>query len=235
MKLRTLFALSAALTFCLSAPASAQSNAQDNEPEDEVIATGTLQRDPAMSAFMAGDFVTAEIEFKRNAFCALRAERGFSSGVEAARESNLRTELTAGGNSAPQPVDGQGGAGAGAGITAPTAAPSAGLNFTDRQKDEDAQRRTCDERGFQLYMTGLSQLKLGKNKEAKESLTRAVVLRKSIYDAHFRLGLLEFQDGNVKKAKQQYVKLRKLESKCKRCEYRADITEQADYLEKLLK
>jgi tetratricopeptide (TPR) repeat protein len=235
MKIRTRLTLSAAIAFSLSLPASAQSITQEGAIEDEVVATGTLQRDPAMSAFLAGDFVTAEIEFKRNAFCALRAERGFSSGVEAARESSLRTELSAGGNSAAQPVDGQGGAGAGAGINVPTAAPSAGLNFTDRQKDEDAQRRTCNERGFQLYMTGLSQIKLGKNKDAKESLTRAVVLRKSIYDAHFRLGLLEYQDGNIKKAKQQYKKLRKLEARCKRCDYRDDITEQADYLENLLK
>ena len=42
---------------------------------EEIITTGTIQTDPAMSAWRSGDFETAEIEFKQNAFCALRIER----------------------------------------------------------------------------------------------------------------------------------------------------------------
>jgi len=50
-----------------------------SEPTDEVIATGTLQRDVAMSAYLSGDYATAAVEFDRNAFCALRPSSSSAS------------------------------------------------------------------------------------------------------------------------------------------------------------
>jgi len=46
--------------------------------------------------------------------------------------------------------------------------------------------------------------------EAKKSLSRAANMRKNLYDAHFRLGLMEYQDGNLKEAQKQLKKLKKL-------------------------
>jgi len=230
MRLRLL-----ALTLCLSwsAPlAGAQApQAQAAEPEDEVVAIGTARRDPAMSAYLSGDFETAEIEFERNAFCALRAERNFRSGVEAAQSSAIRSESFSDADTGPQPTGGQGGASV---QLQPTAAPTISLNSSDFEKSESSTKRNCEDRGFQYYMAGLSQIKLGKFEDAKASLYRAVALRKSIYDAHFRLALLEYQDGNIKKALKQYKRLQRLQAKCRKCEFETEIDQQVAYLDKAL-
>lgn len=216
---------------------SGTSFAQDNlppstEPIDEVIATGTLQRDNAMAAFLAGDYVTAEIEFDKNAFCALRVERNFRSGVEAARDSTVRADVGVDVNASAQPTGGQGGA---------TVAPSGtsvqsnfNINSLDLQREGKVARRTCEDRGYQLYMRGLSQIKLGKFEDAKDSFQRAVVLRKSIYDAYFRLSLLEYQEGNMKAAKRNYKRLKSLQAKCRKCESEEEINAQVAYLQNTL-
>lgn len=220
-----------------SAPAIAQQNSalENNERSDlvdEIIVTGTKQRDKAMSAYLSGDYATAEIEFDRNAFCALRASRNFRAGVDGAFDSTIRADVGTAADIPAQPTGGQGGATPTP--TAPTVAPSVNINSSDFQKDGSIRPRTCEDRGFQLYMRGLSELKLGKISEAKESFTRAVVLRKSIYDAYFRLALLEYQDGDVKSAKKNFKRLRGLQKKCRKCESEAEIAEQVVYLENLL-
>ena len=204
---------------------------QAAEPEDEVIATGSIRRDPAMSAYLSGDFETAEIEFERNAFCALRAERNFRSGVESARDSTIRSENFSDADTIAQPTGGQGGANV---QVQPTAAPNISVNSSDFQKNEATTKRTCADRGFQYYMAGLSQIKLGKLEDAKASLYRATALRKSIYDAHFRLALLEYQDGNIDKARKQYKRLQKLQAKCRKCEFEKEIDQQVAFLDKAL-
>ena len=208
------------------------SAAQVNDPDDEVVATGTLQKDPAMTAYLSGDFVTAELEFKRNAFCALRASRDFEAGKEAARDGSLRAEIPTGADTVQQPIGNANGPTTI--ISAPTTGPAATINSSGLQRNKDESKRTCEDRGFQLYMAGLSQIKLGKNAEAKDSFTRATVLRKSLHDAHFRLGLLEYQDGNLKKAKKQLRKLKKLEARCRRCEFKEEMQGQVRYLQNLL-
>jgi tetratricopeptide (TPR) repeat protein len=231
------FAPLALVTILTAISFSTTSFAQDNlppktEPVDEVIATGTLQRDKAMAAFLAGDYVTAEIEFDKNAFCALRVERNFRSGIEAARDSTVRADVGVDVNTSAQPTGGQGGA---------SVAPSGGsvqrnfnINSLDLQKEGKIARRTCEDRGYQLYMRGLSEIKLGKLSEAKESLSRAVVLRKSIYDAYFRLALLEYQEGDMKAAKRNFKRLKNLQAKCRKCESEPEINEQVAYLQKTL-
>lgn len=204
---------------------------QAAEPEDEVIATGSIRRDPAMSAFLAGDYATAEVEFERNAFCALRAERNFRSGVESARDSTIRSESFDVADTAPQPTGGQGGATV---QIQPTAAPTVSVNSSNFGKNESTTKRTCEDRGFQYYMAGLSQIKLGKFEDAKASLYRATALRKSIHDAHFRLALLEHQDGNTQKARTQYKRLKRLQAKCRKCEFKDAIDQQITYLDKAL-
>ena len=211
---------------------SSSSFAQDSEIEDEVIARGSIQTDPAMSAFRAGDYATAEIEFERNAFCALRATRNFRSGVEAAQDSTVRSDV---GTDIDTPSGAAGGpGGVTLGPTPSTPTPVARLNSSDFEKNETPEKRTCEDRGFQIYMMGMSQLKLGKRAEAKEAFSRAVNMRKTLYDAHFRLGLLEYQDGNIDKANKQFKLLRKLESRCKGCDAKDEIRAQIQFMEKLL-
>jgi len=145
--------------------------AQDADPVDEIISKGTIQQDPAMSAWNAGDYATAEVEFKRNAFCALRVERNFRAGVEGARDSTVRADV---GTDFDQVGAGAGGPGGGpVGRTAPPPTPNANIESSSLRNKDSATKRTCEDRGFQLYMMGMSQLKLGKRAEAKQSLTVA--------------------------------------------------------------
>ena len=65
-------------TCMLSSPAFGQTAEADAEPVDEIIVRGTKQTDPAMSAFLAGDYETAEIE--------LAEARGAPERVAADRE-----------------------------------------------------------------------------------------------------------------------------------------------------
>jgi len=205
--------------------------AQDADPIDEIISRGTIQQDPAMSAWNAGDYETAEIEFGKNVLCALRAERNFTSALEAARDSSATANIAAGAIVAPQVTGGQGGVSV---IEAPPA-PKAQINSLNFRKNQSATKRTCEDRGFQLYMKGMSQLKLGKRDEAKKTLKRAAKMRQNLFDAHFRLSLMEYQDGNIEAANKHFKKLRKLEPKCKACGARDEIIEQIKYLKNLLK
>ena len=224
MKRKALTLLSVGLLFAGTAAA------QDADPSDEVVSKGTIQTDPAMSAFRSGDFATAEIEFEKNAFCALRATRNFQSGVEAARDNSITANVAADAVGAPQVSGGQGG------VTITQATPSLAPQFNSSSfKNKDSEtKRTCEDRGFQLYMKGLSQLKLGKTAEAKVSLARAANMRKNLYDAHFRLSLLEYQDGNIDKANKQLKKLQKLESRFKKGDANKEIKAQIKYLRTLL-
>ncbi|WP_026940660.1 hypothetical protein [Hellea balneolensis] len=224
MKTLALSVLSISLAF--SAPALSQGS----EPIDEIISRGTNQKDPAMSAWHAGDFAKAEIEFDRNAFCALRAERNFISGVETARDSSITSDLAADAVSTPQPVGGLGGAS----VVESAPPPIPQYNSSSFKNKESATKRTCEDRGFQLYMKGLSQLKLGKIVEAKKTLSRAANMRKNLYDAHFRLSLLEYQDGNLKGAAKHLKKLKKLKSSYKFGEANKEIEAQIAYLSRLL-
>lgn len=201
---------------------------------DEVIATAQKQTDPAMSAFLAGDYETAEIEFDKNAFCALRVERNFRSGLESARDDSIRSDLSGNINTAPQPTGGpNAGAriGAGLGSTVPETRIN-GINSSDFQTSN--KRRTCENRGFQVYMKGISQLELGKIAEAKKTLIQATKIHRTLYDAHFKISLLEYQDGNLKDAKKELKKLRKIAARCKRCQAKPEIEGQIQYLSVLL-
>lgn len=216
------------LSYC--ALSSTDTLAQNVEPVDEIISEGRIQTDPAMSAWHAGDFATAEIEFDKNAFCALRAERNFVSGKESARDSSITANIAADAVGPPQVTGGQGGVS----IAEANPALASEFNSSNFKKNKSATKRTCEDRGFQLYMRGLSQLKQGKTKDAKESLSRAANIRKNLYDAHFRLSLMEYQEGNIDEARKQFKKLRHLRSKYRNGKANKEITAQIKYLENLL-
>ena len=207
--------------------------AQEAEPVDEIVSHGSIQKDPAMSAWNAGDYETAEIEFGKNAFCALRSERNFLSAVESARESSINANVASGigatvGSTAGIP------SGSGSSGSQPQPTSSTRLNSNNFKNKNSNLKRTCEDRGFQIYMMGMSQLKLGKRDEAKKTLIRAAKMRKTLYDAHFRISLLEYQDGNIEQANKHFKKLRKLESKYKKGENHKEIKAQIKYLKNLL-
>ncbi len=228
------FIIALATTVALAGTAQAQSS-QTNTVEDEVVAIGTIQVDPAMSAWNAGDYATAEIEFDRNAFCALRVERGFRAGVESARESAFRSEQFAA-QAAQAPTINGPGVGGGAVNTVDSAGGSASsqLNTQSLDRREDATKRTCENRGFQIYMRGMSQLKQGKMAEAKASLEQATNLNRQLFDAHFRLSLMEYQSGDIKAATKEARALRRIAKKCRRCNAKEEIMAQLAYLDQLL-
>lgn len=223
----------------VSAPSYAQQAPEAEEIQsadvpDEVIATARKQTDPAMSAFLSGDYETAEIEFDRNAFCALRVERNFRAGLDSAQENAIRANTAGDGNAPQQPTGGQGGAGGGITLSGPTAVSVNNLNSSSFKRSESAKRRTCEDRGFQVYMKGLSQLELGKTAEAKKTLSQATKIHRTLYDAHFKLSLLEYQEGNLDKAQKELKKLRKIAERCKRCDAKPEIEGQVKYLDTLL-
>lgn len=215
------------LGLILSSPALSQ----ESEPIDEIISKGTIQKDPAMSAWIAGDYATAEVEFKRNAFCALRAQRNFISSVESARDNSINSTVNTG---VSDTASAQAGSGIQSGGSATTINPSTRVTSNDFKNKKSETKRSCNNRGFQIYMTGLSQLKLGKREEAKKSLKRAAAMRRSLYDAHFRLSLMEYQDGNFEQSKKHLKRLRKLESRYKSGDANVEIKAQIEYLKELL-
>lgn len=211
---------------------SAPAGAQDAAEEDTVVANATKRVDPALAAFFAGDFETAEIEFEKNAVCARRVERNFEAGLEAARDSSIQADVAGELNTAPQP---SGGAGGNVSVpTTPAITPSFSVNTSGFEKENYTKKRTCADRGYQIYMMGMSQLQLGKTEEAKKAFSRATKIKRTLYDAHFRLSLLEYQAGNVDEAKKQFKSLTKIADRCKRCEAKKEIEGQVNYLTNLL-
>jgi len=200
--------------------ASTNAVAQDTQtpPQeiDEIISSGTIRGgDPAMSAFFNGDFETAEIEFKKNYRNLKRADMIVAESAAVTRGNAVLTDVRAG---TPQ-VGSQGGAVSG---KASTQINLSGLNINNRETGEGVKSGT--NRGFQLYMIGLSQIQLKKYSEAKDSLRRALVLNKGIYDAHMRLGVLYLRDGEIDKARKEYSKLQKIDRRCKNtCERKDDV------------
>ncbi|MEP3653799.1 MAG: tetratricopeptide repeat protein [Litorimonas sp.] len=221
----------------ISGPAYAQQaieaeDVQSADVPDEVIATARKQSDPAMSAFLSGDYETAEIEFDKNAFCALRVERNFRAGLDTAQQNSIRSDVAGDSIAPPQPSGGQGGV-----ViipSSPTVSSVNTINSSNFRKPGSETKRTCEDRGFQVYMKGLSQLELGKTAEAKKTLSQATKIHRTLYDAHFKLSLLEYQEGNLEEAQKELKKLRKIADRCKRCAAKPEIEGQVKYLDTLL-
>lgn len=202
------------LSGSLATTALAQ-DSSPSEPEDVVIATGRVQgTDPAMSAFMNGDYETAEIEFKKNFSNLLRQENFREQALLQTQNNAINQQIING----PPTTGSQGGQLINSNM--PNGFDVRGLNQrAEREKDSESRIGSGDNLGYQLYMTGMSQLQLKKYAEAKTSFTRALRRTKSLHDARLRLGLLEMRDGNIQGAQAQYEKLLKAQKSCKsRCD-----------------
>jgi TolA-binding protein len=212
-----------------------ESNQNGQDVVDEIIVRGSTQTDPAMSAFLSGDYATAEVEFKQNAFCALRRTRNFQAAVEAARDNSIDSQTSNIADLSSTSSAGQNGANTLS--SSPSISSTSRANTSNLNTDKDKLKRTCENRGFQIYMMGMSQLKLGKQEEARKSFSRAVNMSATLFDAHFRLGLMEYQDGNLDKTMKHMQKIQKIENRCNKrnCAAKDEIKAQIEFMKKLLR
>jgi hypothetical protein len=223
--------LTFALCFLFAAPLAAAQETREAQrapatageeapTASEAIIVEGIRRDRAMDAFLRGDFVTAEIEFKENLHCIERREMLQDFAAEQAVADAVSAQLSL--------ASGAGGASFG-NVGDPQA-----YNLPDRP--ERIAERTCYSPEWQSYMIGLSQIQLGKLDEAKRSLY--IVARRSnddfLFDAHFRVGLLELLDGNVDGAERRLSRMQGLLRSCisRGCEVRNDLQEETEYLQR---
>jgi hypothetical protein len=201
-----------------SGPAASETPASlgvSTVPQDEdqpVVTIEGWRRDRALDAFMRGDFATAEVEFRKNLGCirriALQQESGFKQGLVDVDRSFY-------------PPNGL------------AAAP--GIHNLPMRPDQIAER-TCHSREWQLYMIGLSQIQLGRFADAKKSLYSVTQMSKEqlLYDAHYRVGLLELLEGDVESANRRLTHLTSMNRRCQaqgdRCEVGADLEAATSYL-----
>ena len=143
--------------------AAVQDDPQTNNNDEDIenITVTARAGDAAMQAFNAGNFELAEIKFKENERCALRVERNRQAFIEGVRESQISQEINGGGVNT------------GSSMTDSNAARVEGNSSMNAiaaktQKTEDKVREnTCENRAFQIYMAGMSQLQLGRAEDAE--------------------------------------------------------------------
>lgn len=213
----------------------AQEAASESTPseQEEIERINVLGQSPdiAMQAFNAGDFLTAEKEFKMNAKCALRIERNKQAFKQGLANSSLNQQASnsAGGENL------QTGGGSNNIASSPNIASTGNLGGTQSDvENAEVKNRTCYNRAFQLHMTGLSQLQLGKVEEAEKNFKTASHLNKNLYDAHYRIGLLQILRDDVKGANGRLSSLKTVIKRCGDCKSKDEIIAQADFLEKAI-
>jgi hypothetical protein len=206
-------ALATAIAAAPLASAQAAADAPANEGSDPVIVVEAFRRDKALDAFLSGDFAAAEAGFQENWKCIWRNQRLFESGVRQAMSDAIGGTLGTGRTYMSQ------------------------QSYLSMARNPDEIReRTCFNPEWQFYMMGLSQIQLGKFAEAKKSLYRAAeaTSEELMFDAHYRIGLLELLDGNIENADRRLSYLSKLQRRCNnrgaRCEIHADLDAATDYL-----
>ena len=224
-----LIGLMAVGTLC-SGPlfAAVQDDPQTNNNDEDIenITVTARAGDAAMQAFNAGNFELAEIKFKENERCALRVERNRQAFIEGVRESQISQEVNGGGVNT------------GSSMTDSNAARVEGNSSMNAiaaktQKAEDKVREnTCENRAFQIYMAGMSQLQLGRAEDAEASFERAVALSQIQYDAHYRLALMKLLRQDKSGAEGHLEAISGNLKRCYNCDAREEIVRISDFLQK---
>lgn len=204
--------MNGSLAFGYSEPGgtAAGSTAAVQNDEQQEIVVEAWRRDRALDAFLRGDYATAEVEFRKNERCirriALQLEASIVEGlVEADRSSLPRASNI----------------------------PS---TYNLPLRPDQIRERTCHNKEWQLYMIGLSQIQLGRFAEAKKSLYSVTRMSKEdlLFDAHYRVGLLELLEGDVESANRRLTHLTHMQRSCQsrgaRCEVNADLEAATSYL-----
>lgn len=186
------------------------------EYEDEVISIGTISKaDPAMGAFARGDYATAELEFTKNFQHLRRADRARESAFQNSSNSSITAQLANG----PGEVSG------GSQNSSPSANVNGSTAYVPTSDSVKFKGRIpqVDDIGFQFYMRGLSQIQLGKFDAAQESFERALNFNNRLYDAKFRLGILELRNGDRPAAEAWLAELKRNQKSCTYCDGKQEI------------
>ena len=83
-------------------------------------------------------------------------------------------------------------------------------------------------------MTGLSQIQLGLPEEAEKNFKTASFVNKNIYDAHYRIALIELLRDDKDAAKSRLSDIKGVLKRCRDCEVRDEIIARVDFLEKAI-
>ena len=205
----------------LAGPAVAQDSTPQERVEDEVIVEGVRKGgDPAMDAFLRGDYVTAEIEFEKNFSRLKRFEYLRESSIQDSVRDAISSQVNANANVGT--AGGQNEAGSSQTADAFSTASPVYINKRDVRDDPNTVRSGTD-LGAQIYMAGLSELNQGKLDEAVESFERALKLNKTLHDARYRLGLISIALGKPEDARKHLTRMeRELRGCYARCESLGD-------------
>jgi len=201
-------------------------------PDDENIEVIQIEanvNDSAMRAFRSGDFELAQIEFRKNARCALRqenSEKAFISGLQ----NTFATQGAQGVvNSAPNTTGNRGASNSSSSLSSGT-----GGNAANQSDNMAYKTRSCNDRGYQLYMAGLSYIQLGQLDEAEWNFRKAAVQNKRLYDAHYRLALIFLLQGDSDAAADRLSSLKSLQIRCKDCDAKQEILARVQHIENAL-
>jgi tetratricopeptide (TPR) repeat protein len=167
-----------------------------------------------MAAFMRGDYAAAEIGFNENLRCIQRVERVQELAYDQAIANSITAEVNAQSPSAGS-IPGQN-------IESAAARQLSTMpqGYNTRRRDNrplPVREHTCEQPEWQHYMIGLSQIQLGRLEEARQSFYRTITLSKhrNLYDAYFRIGLLELVLNNdVARAERQLEALERMQNVC---------------------
>jgi Tfp pilus assembly protein PilF len=195
-----------------------------NEEIERIIVSG--KGDVALQAFNSGNFSLAEIKFKENSECALRAELSeadyfdsFQSqqASQASQAESLSPRLSAN----PDSIN---------------VNPNANVTFTPSsgvqpQRNTQVRKHTCENRGFQIYMTGMSQIQLGRAEEAEANLEQAIDIDNYLYDAHYRLALIKLLRQDKAGVSQHLSAIESALARCHRCDFKHEIKSRIKFLE----
>lgn len=193
-------------------------NPTKTEPLDEVIVESRLGwiGHKGMEAFMAGDFEAAEIIFEKEFIVLRRSNNGLYNSAVDASLSISRANLTNQSFNATSPnLNGQNSLSNSSSAEANLAGNSTRRRKVGKNLLND-NVLTDQDFAFTKYMSGLSELKLGKYDEAEKSLEASLHYDKGNTDARMRIGLLHLRKNNIKKAAHHLEKLEKRRVKCKK-------------------
>lgn len=205
---------------------------------DEVVVEGRANwtGHEGMSAFLSGDFAKAELIFEREFISLKRAENGRYNAANDAALSLSRSTNTSQGlnNSTAAASNGLGAVSPSGNLTSVNSTPNAntaGNSKIGRNILNDG-KLTYQDFALTKYMSGLSEIKLGKYEEAKKSLESSLHHDKGNADARMRVGLLYLLENNYDRAADHLEALETQRVKCKRisCDEYDEIMEAASTL-----
>ena len=205
-----------------------QSKADRQDDNIERIEVTAGFNNKAMKAFNSGQFDIAEIEFKKNAVCARIVESNQQATIDTLVNNTIRGEIKATGTGTNTNIESN---------VNNTVAPSVnygGGAVAISTPNEKIKKLACTNRGFQLYMTGMSQIQLGRAQEAEENFETATFLNKNLYDAHHRLALMKLLRDDVKGAEDEFASMKRILNRCRKCDVRDEIIARVDFIEKAL-